>query len=89
MSDTIIFGRRYPRFVESVNGTITDVITPGFVQITQPPAPREESTVLCQNRFPFPYSVIFVDGQQPQIVAVRYKPKSKILITPYSELVLE
>ncbi len=89
MSEVFLFGRRYPRFVESQNGVITDVITPGFVEVTQPPYYRARPNIVCENRFPFPYSLILLEDKQPQIVAVRYTPKSKVVITPYSELVLD
>ncbi len=89
MSEVLVFGRRYPRFVESVNGVITDVITPGFVQISEPPYNRTRANVVCQNKFPFPYSLVLLDDKQPQIVAVRYTPKSRVVITPYSELILD
>ncbi len=85
----MIFGRRRPRFVESQNGVITDVITPQFVQLSNPGYGRSGQSVIYENQFPFPYSLFFIDDRHPQIIAVKYTPKSRVIITPYSELILE
>jgi hypothetical protein len=130
MTQLYLLGRRRPAFVESVNGEITDVITPnfvevgvpeyprfrsplmnylyarqseiistpGFTEINQPVYPDSESlvvlpgpyvprqTVIYRNVEPLPYSIVFVDDRQPYLVAVKYRPRRRVIISPYSEL---